>query len=107
MCKKVFLSIAILIFSMARAFTGTAEAQLRPSSAVLLPYFEVDLGSSGKATMFAVGNVLNQPVDIQIEMRTNWGIRGLGRDSHAGQPAAGSALGRLPAGRSGPRHLHG
>ena len=74
MCKRLSVQVAILVLSIVWIFTGAAEAQLRPSSAVLLPYFEVDLGSSGKTTMFAVGNVLNQPVDIQIEMRTNWGI---------------------------------
>ena len=71
MFRKIFFQFSILILAVC---TGAAEAQLRPSSAVLLPYFEVDLGSSGKTTMFAVGNVLNQPMDIQIEMRTNWGI---------------------------------
>ncbi|HEV2853914.1 MAG TPA: hypothetical protein VHC97_14025 [Thermoanaerobaculia bacterium] len=74
MYRKLFIPIAVLILSTAWIFTGTAEAQIRPSSAVLLPYFEVDLGSSGKTTTFAVGNVLDQSVDIQIEMRTNWGI---------------------------------
>jgi hypothetical protein len=53
---------------------GRAEAQPRPSSAVLLPYFEVDLNGSGKTTLLAVGNVLDQPVEISIEVRTNWGI---------------------------------
>jgi hypothetical protein len=74
MCRKRFIPIALLILSIAWTFTGMAQAQLRPSSAVLLPYFEVDLGSSGKTTTFAVGNVLDRSVDIQIEMRTNWGI---------------------------------
>ncbi len=74
MYKKLFILISVLILSITWIFTGAAEAQLRPSSAVLLPYFEVDLANPGKTTVFAVGNVLNQPVDIHIEMRTNWGI---------------------------------
>jgi hypothetical protein len=74
MCKKAFIEISALVLSMLWLFNGAAEAQLRPSSVVLLPYFEVNLGSSGKTTVFAVGNVLSQPVDAEIEMRTNWGI---------------------------------
>ena len=74
MYKKQFLTITALLLVIACMFAGQAEAQLRPSSAVLLPYFEVDLKGSGKTTLFAVGNVLDQPVQITIEVRTNWGI---------------------------------
>src|SRR5215203_1604855 len=74
MYRKYYFVLVTLILAMAGIMAGRAEAQLRPSSAVLLPYFEVDLSGSGKTTMFAVGNALNQPVDIQIEVRTNWGI---------------------------------
>ncbi len=74
MFRKTFASLTALILAMAWILTGKAEAQLRPSPIVLLPYFEVDLGNSGKTTMFAVGNALEQAVDIQIEVRTNWGI---------------------------------
>ncbi|HEV8582732.1 MAG TPA: hypothetical protein VGX68_27000 [Thermoanaerobaculia bacterium] len=74
MFRKTANSLAALILAAAWIVAGRAEAQLYPSSAVLLPYFEVDLGGTGKTTMFAVGNVLGQPVDIAIEVRTNWGI---------------------------------
>jgi hypothetical protein len=74
MNKKTFAPLTVLILALAWIFAARAEAQLRPSSAVLLPYFEVDLGGSGKTTMFAVGNILSQPVDVVIEVRTNWGI---------------------------------
>ena len=74
MFRKAFTPFAILILALAGICAERVEAQLRPSSAVLLPYFEVDLGGSGKTTMFAVGNILSQPVDVVIEVRTNWGI---------------------------------
>ena len=74
MFKKTVVPLVALILALAWTFTGRAEAQLRPSSLVLLPYFEVDLGNSGKTTSFAVGNALNQQVSIQIEVRSNWGI---------------------------------
>jgi hypothetical protein len=67
-------SLAALVLVVALIFAATAEAQLRPSSTVLLPYFEVDLAGAGKTTTFAVGNALAQPVDVNIEVRTNWGI---------------------------------
>ncbi len=78
MFRKNFASLAALILAIAWTCSGKAEAQLRPSALVLLPYFEVDLGSSGKTTIFAVGNALDQTVDIQIEVRTNWGVTILG-----------------------------
>ncbi|HEY9420033.1 MAG TPA: hypothetical protein VIW92_01335, partial [Thermoanaerobaculia bacterium] len=68
--KLFILSIALVAFLGA----GAAEAQLQPSSEVLLPYFEVDLKTNGKTTLLAVGNALAQPVEAQIEIRTNWGI---------------------------------
>jgi hypothetical protein len=74
MLRNRFTSFIALILAMAWIFAGTAEAQLRPSATVLLPYFEVDLGGADKTTLFAVGNVLAQPVDVNIEVRTNWGI---------------------------------
>ncbi len=49
-------------------------AQLRPSSDLLLPYFEVDLEPSGMTTLFAVGNASERPVEVLATVRTNWGI---------------------------------
>jgi uncharacterized repeat protein (TIGR01451 family) len=63
-----------IIALMASLGVGVAQAQLKPSSEVLLPYFEVDLKDAGKTTLLAVGNILDQPVEGQIEVRTNWGI---------------------------------
>ncbi|HSG40309.1 MAG TPA: hypothetical protein VLE27_11775 [Thermoanaerobaculia bacterium] len=63
-----------IIFLIALLGVGAAQAQLQPSSEVLLPYFEVDLKSNGKTTLLAIGNALAQPVEAQIEVRSNWGI---------------------------------
>lgn len=64
----------VLLLALLGLIAGRAEAQPRPSSVLLLPYFEVDVKGTGKTTLFAVGNSLDQPVDITIEIRTNWGI---------------------------------
>ena len=71
MKTKLLIPIVAL---MALLGVGVAQAQLKPSAEVLLPYFEVDLKDNGKTTLLAVGNVLDQPVEGQIEIRTNWGI---------------------------------
>jgi hypothetical protein len=51
-----------------------AEAQPAISSELLLPYFEVELDPAGQTTLFAVGNALDQPVDVVITLHTNWGV---------------------------------
>jgi hypothetical protein len=71
MKTKLFILLTALVAFLG---VGAAEAQLQPSSEVLLPYFEVDLKNTGKTTLMAVGNALAQPVEAQIEIRTNWGI---------------------------------
>jgi hypothetical protein len=53
---------------------GRATAQPRPSAEVLLPYFEVEAKANGTTTMLAVANALDKPVDIQINVYSNWGI---------------------------------
>lgn len=53
---------------------GRLSAQSKPSSDLLLPYFEVDLADGGTTTLFAVSNTLNQQVDLLASVRTNWGI---------------------------------
>jgi hypothetical protein len=72
--KRLTLLMLVTVAAAASLGTHRVEAQLRPSSQVLLPYFEVALQGNGKTTLMAVGNVLDQPVDIQIDLRTNWGI---------------------------------
>ncbi len=52
-----------------------AAAQQKPSSEVLLPYFEVDLQTTtGVTTMFAIGNAQTTPVKATVTVYTNWGI---------------------------------
>ena len=52
-----------------------AAAQNRPSSDLLLPYFEVDgANPGGLTTLFAVGNATEKPVDVLATVFTNWGI---------------------------------
>jgi hypothetical protein len=53
---------------------GRVAAQQKPSAEVLLPYFEVEAQADGTTTMLAVANALDQPVDIQIDLNSNWGI---------------------------------
>lgn len=61
------------------ALLGLAEpaaAEPRPSSDVLVPYFEVALDpTQGLSTLFSVCNGSDDPVDVMISVHTNWGIR--------------------------------
>ncbi len=64
-----------LVLAVTLLTTVPAEAQLQPSSDVLLPYFEVNLQkASASNTLLDVGNALDKPVDIEITVSTNWGI---------------------------------
>ncbi len=65
-----------LTLALAIALTAASApaAQLRPSSDLLLPWFEVDLEPSGMTTLFAVGNASDKPVEVLATLRTNWGI---------------------------------
>ena len=65
------LALALALALMAAA---APAAQLRPSSDLLLPWFEVDLEPSGMTTLFAVGNASERPVEVLATLRTNWGI---------------------------------
>jgi len=64
----------LLTFALGLAATAGQAAQLQPTSDLLLPYFEVDLESSGVTTLFAVGNAAVKPVDVLATLHTNWGI---------------------------------
>src|SRR5262245_47369731 len=55
-------------------FTGFLAAQPKPSSDLLLPWFEVDLEGGEATTVFAVANALDKPVDVTATVSTNWGI---------------------------------
>lgn len=52
---------------------GAAGARPRPSSDLLLPYFEVDL-DGGKTTYFAMVNAALDPVPVEIRVHSNWGV---------------------------------
>jgi hypothetical protein len=69
MWKTLQLALAIALTAAA-----APAAQLRPSSDLLLPWFEVDLEPSGMTTLFAVGNASEKPVEVLATLRTNWGI---------------------------------
>ena len=54
-----------------------APAEIRPSSDVVLPYFEVDLRGNPdicRTTLFAVCNDGDEPVDVRLTVSTNWGV---------------------------------
>lgn len=69
--KRKTLKLALAI---ALTAASAQAAQLRPSSDLLLPWFEVDLESTGTTTLFAVGNASEKPVEVLATLRTNWGI---------------------------------
>ncbi len=70
---KTLLTCLSLVLGMLIAVRG-AEAQPQISSELLLPYFEVELDPSGLTTLFAVGNALDEAVDIVVTLHSNWGI---------------------------------
>src|SRR5688500_6660325 len=63
-----------LAMAIALTAASAAAAQLRPTSDLLLPWFEVDLDPSGMTTLFAVGNASEKPVEVLATLHTNWGI---------------------------------
>lgn len=69
-----FVNTLLLTLALGLAATPGQAAQLQPTSDLLLPYFEVDLGSAGVTTLFAVGNAASKPVDVLATLHTNWGI---------------------------------
>lgn len=82
MFKRLFLSkrlmagLFVLAFTAALPGAGRLGAQqLKPSSDVLLPYFEVDLQEPGTTTFLAVANALGKPVEGDLTLHTNWGIQ--------------------------------
>ena len=70
---RTLLTCLTLMLGMLIAVRG-AEAQPQISSELLLPYFKVELEPIGLTTQFAVGNALDEPVDVLITLHTNWGI---------------------------------
>jgi hypothetical protein len=76
MFKRLFALHLLLTFAAGFFGASGAEAQqLRPSSDVLLPYFEVELRDSGTTTLLAVGNALGKAVEGELTLHTNWGIQ--------------------------------
>jgi hypothetical protein len=55
---------------------GRSAAEIKPSSDVLVPYFEVDLTDPvlGLTTLFAVVNDGDKPVSGMVTVHSNWGI---------------------------------
>jgi hypothetical protein len=70
------ITTACLTLVALAVLCAPATAQNRPSSDLLLPYFEVDAANpGGLTTLFAVGNSTRQPVEVLATLHTNWGIQ--------------------------------
>jgi hypothetical protein len=67
-----FLALAACLLVL--LLPTAAGAGIRPSSTVLVPYFEVDLSEHCRTTYFAVSNHSSVPQEVEVEVRTNWGI---------------------------------
>jgi hypothetical protein len=48
--------------------------EIRPSTDVLVPYFEVVLDRECRTTLFSVVNTGTRPVDVVATVHTNWGV---------------------------------
>ncbi|HKV13228.1 MAG TPA: hypothetical protein VJ725_34125 [Thermoanaerobaculia bacterium] len=75
MNKKLSIPILAIVLAASLMGAGRAEAQFLPSSELLLPYFEIELQDPGSTTLFSVANSLDKPVEIEITVHTNWGIK--------------------------------
>lgn len=69
MLRRAVVSWLGLVF-----FAGLLAAQPKPSSDLLIPYFEVDLEGGEATTVFAVANALDKQVDVAAALYTNWGL---------------------------------
>jgi len=68
-------SFTVLLLALAGlGSAATALAQPKPTSDLLLPYFEVDLTGFKLTTLFTVTNSSEEPVPIRMVVHTNWGI---------------------------------
>lgn len=71
------IPIALALAAAVLLCGTTASAEIRPSSNIVLPYFEVDLRGIPDVsctTLFSVNNFSDEPVDVVLSVRTNWGI---------------------------------
>ena len=70
-------SLIGLVLAAALFCGTTGSAEIRPSSNIVLPYFEVDLRNIPEVscnTLFSVNNFSDEPVDVVLSVRSNWGI---------------------------------
>ena len=70
----VFVALLAATLLAGGPLSAQTRAQAKPSSDLLLPYFEVDLADGGTTTLFAVSNGLDKPVDLLATIHTNWGV---------------------------------
>lgn len=52
-----------------------AVAYQDATSELLLPYFEVDLTGTGPTTFFSVVNTSGDPVEVVVQVHSNWGVK--------------------------------
>lgn len=72
----IFCAVVLIALLAGRPLSAQVypKAIAKPSSDLLLSYFEVDLTEGGTTTLFAVSNTLNREVDLLVSVRSNWGI---------------------------------
>lgn len=71
------LCLALLLAGTLLFGAVPAAGEIRPSSDVLMPYFEVELKDApdtARTTLFAICNDADVPVSVMIAVSTNWGI---------------------------------
>lgn len=66
----------VTLFLVVLGLSSSATAELRPSTHLLVPYFEVDLENAGLGltTLFAVVNSGHRTTSVRFRVFTNWGI---------------------------------
>lgn len=81
--RKRISWLAVLVMAVALSgIPGTVGAEPRPSSDVLVPYFEVALDpDDALTTLFSICNSSDEQIEVSISVHTNWGISVI-RQSH-------------------------
>ncbi len=77
--------------TLALLLAAPTHAGIRPSSDVLVPYFEVDLQPGVRTTYFAVVNHASEAVHVAVALHSTWGIHIITSETTIGANAVATA----------------
>ena len=74
MKHKSLITIACLVLLAGFFSVASVGAHQDSTSDLLLPHFEVDMTGAGVTTFFTVVNSSDEPLEVRMDVFTNWGI---------------------------------